>query len=104
MAAKRKTPQEKKAASLAKDRRNTHGENAKSSRKNIPRRKAEGHQAIRRMARQALNAAAGRADVEIADAAEPRLRLKRLKGWKKFPDEPLGVVLARKRKRRDRAS
>ena len=99
MRSKRKTPQQKKAQSLAKDRRNTHGENAKSSRKNIPRRRSEGHQALRRIARQALNAAAERADPDIIDAAEPQLRLKRLKGWIKFPDEPLGEVLARKGKR-----
>ena len=100
---RKKTPQQKKAQSLKKDRRNTYGENAKSSRKNIPRRRAEGHQALRRLARQALNAAVERGDPEIADAAEPRLRLKRLKGWTKDPDEPLGEVLARKGKRsRDR--
>ena len=37
MLVKRKSPQEKKALSYAKDRRNTYGENDKSSRKNIPR-------------------------------------------------------------------
>lgn len=35
-----KTPQDKKALSYAKDRRNTYGENDKSSRKAIPARKA----------------------------------------------------------------
>jgi hypothetical protein len=99
MSSKKKTPQQKKAESLKKDRRNAYGENAKSSRKNIPRRRAEGHQAVRRLARQALNAAAERADAEIVDAAEPQLRLKRLRGWIKDPDEPLGAVLARKGKR-----
>jgi hypothetical protein len=100
MTSRRKTPQQKKAESLKKDRRNTYGENAKSSRKNIPRRRAEGNQAVRRHARQALVAAAERADSEIVEAAEPQLRLKRLKGWKKLPDTPLGEVLERKRKRR----
>ena len=99
MRSKRKTPQQKKAESLKKDRRNTYGENAKSSRKNIPRRRAEGHQALRRLAKQALNGAVERGDPEIANAVESRLRLKRLKGWSKDPDEPLGDVLARKGKR-----
>jgi hypothetical protein len=104
MPSKRKTPQQKKSESLAKDRRNTYGENAKSSRKNIPRRRAEGHQALRRLARQALNAVVERDEPEIADATEPQLRLKQLKGWRKDPDEPLGAVLARRGKRSKRAS
>lgn len=104
MSSKRKTPQQKKAESLKKDRRNTYGESSKASRKRIPLRRAEGHQAARRLARQALNAAADRADPEIADAVEPVLRRKRLTGWKKSPDRPLGEVLSGKGKRPDRAS
>jgi hypothetical protein len=37
--ARKKSPQQKKAESLKKDRRNAYGENSKSSRKNIPRAK-----------------------------------------------------------------
>ncbi|WP_194828528.1 hypothetical protein [Nocardia sp. XZ_19_231] len=36
---RRRSPQEKKSLSYAKDRRNGYGENDKSSRKNIPRNK-----------------------------------------------------------------
>ena len=43
-----KSPQDKKNASLERDRRNTYGENAKSSRKNIPQSKQLSHQAERR--------------------------------------------------------
>jgi hypothetical protein len=97
---RRKTPQQKKRESLLKDRRNTYGENSKASRKNIPRRKAQGHQALRRIARQAMSAAAERSDPELADAIEPTLRRKRLEAWTKRPDKPLADVLARKGKRR----
>src|SRR4028119_181715 len=48
----RKTPQEKKRLSYAKDRRNTYGENDKSSRKNIRRRKRHPNRSNRRTARQ----------------------------------------------------
>lgn len=99
MPRKPKTPQEKKRDSPAKDRRNTYVENAKASRRNIPRRKAQGHRAARRIANQAL-ASATRADPEIADALEVRLKVERLKGWVKVPDEPLGEVLAAKRRKR----
>jgi hypothetical protein len=100
MAAKRKTPQQKKRESYAKDRRNTYGENAKASRKNIPRRKASGRRALRRIAKQALTATAARRDPDIADDLEPRLKRKRKLGFAKFPDVPLGKVIERKRKRR----
>ncbi|MET3912937.1 hypothetical protein ABID59_007311 [Bradyrhizobium sp. S3.3.6] len=52
-----KTPREKKQLSYANDRRNTYGENQKSSRKNIPRSKQLSHQDERRAVRQALIAA-----------------------------------------------
>ncbi|MHC2522796.1 hypothetical protein [Bradyrhizobium diazoefficiens] len=52
-----KTPREKKQLSYANDRRNTYGENQKSSRKNIPRSKQLSHQDERRAVRQTLIAA-----------------------------------------------
>lgn len=100
MARERKSPREKKAESYLKDRRNTYGENAKASRKSIPRRKAAGSRALRRLARQALLEAAAKADPEIVDAVEPRLERKRRVGWAKVPDRPLGEVIARKHERR----
>jgi hypothetical protein len=54
-----KTPQQKKRLSYQHDRRNTYGENQKSSRKNIPRSKQLSHQDERRSVRQALIAAQG---------------------------------------------
>jgi hypothetical protein len=100
MTAKRKTPQRKKRESYARDRRNTYGENAKASRKNIPRRKATDRRALRRVAKQALSATAAREDPEIADALEARLEHKRRRGFVKSPDAPLGEVVERKMKRR----
>ena len=100
MPRKKLTPQEKKLNSLLKDRRNTYGENAKASRKNIPRRKAVGSRMQRRIAKQILIAAAAAVDPEIVDSIEPRLKKRRLAGWAKVPDQPLGVVIARKRKNR----
>lgn len=40
MPTKARSPQDKKRLSYERDRRNTYGENSKSSRKNIPRSKA----------------------------------------------------------------
>ncbi len=52
-----KTPQDKKRLSYEHDRRNTYGENHKSSRKNIPRSKRLSHQDECRAVRQVLIAA-----------------------------------------------
>ena len=49
MTKRRKTPQEKKILSYAKDCRNNYGENDKSSRKAIPRRKQQQRQNERRV-------------------------------------------------------
>src|SRR4051812_31568776 len=96
----RRSPEEKKLLSLERDRRNTYGENAKSSRRNLPKAKARPHRANRRAAHQALSAAEGAAAVEAAEAAERQLQHKRPKVFRKQPDTPLGEVLARKVARR----
>lgn len=92
----RKSPQRKKHESYAKDRRNTYGENAKASRKAIPRRKAAELRVLRRIARAAIGEATAHADLERLDALGPRLKSKRLRGWRKVPDKPLGTVLPQK--------
>jgi hypothetical protein len=92
---KRKSPQVKKALSYKKDRRNTYGENSKASRKGIPRKKRRQARAERRLARTAFPAGATTIDVDRLDDVQARLLLKRRKAWVlKFPDEPLGEVLA----------
>jgi hypothetical protein len=97
------SPQEKKALSYAKDRRNTYGENDKSSRKNIPLRKRLVNKANRHAVQQQLDDAVGPVDAERAERTEVRLRGTRGKSWRKRPDEPLGQVLERKRQRAEAA-
>ncbi|WP_062429924.1 hypothetical protein [Herbidospora daliensis] len=81
----RKTPQEKKRLSYAKDRRNDYGENDKSS-----RNKRYPHRTNRHCDRQIL-------------VAEPgRLYLKRPKSWRKCADIPLGEYLRMRIERRGR--
>jgi hypothetical protein len=101
-----KSPQEKKQTSLKRDRRNTYGENSKSSRKNIPRSKQMSHMKERRVAADILNNLRGAIDESDADVAEAaaRIRLKqnRRDSFQKQPDTPLGVVLERKRNKKKR--
>jgi hypothetical protein len=99
-----KTPQDKKRLSYEHDRRNTYGENQKSSRKNIPRSKQLSHQDERRAVRQALIPAQGDVRDEVADEAQSDVlrtgRIKKLSAFRKSPDRPLGEVVARRLRRR----
>jgi hypothetical protein len=92
---------EKKRLSLKLDRRNTYGENDKASRKIIPRGKQRQHQNERRSAAQALLIVSGNiSEDEIVDAellAKVKVAVSKRKGFKKKPDEPLGIVLAKKK-------
>lgn len=93
----RKTPREKKQLSLAKDRRNNYGENDKASRKAIPFRKASVNRANRHAGRQALSDATGAHDAEVSESAELRLRGRRSKVWRKWPDMALGDYISQRR-------
>jgi hypothetical protein len=97
-----KTPQDKKRRNYELDRRNTYGENQKSSRKNIPRSKQLSHQDERRSVRQVLVSALG--SVRDADDAQSQAlikgRMKKLKGFRKSPDSPLGEVIKRRLRKR----
>jgi hypothetical protein len=97
---RRKTPQDKKTLSLRKDRRNTYGENDKASRKAIPLAKARVNRANRHLDNQLLDAASGEPNAEAAAETEDRVEGRRKKAWRKAPDQALGVVLARKGKRK----
>ncbi|WP_027576154.1 hypothetical protein [Bradyrhizobium sp. WSM1743] len=101
-----KTPQDKKRLSYEHDRRNTYGENHKSSRKNIPRSKRLSHQDERRAVRQALIPAQGDVPDEVADEAHSQVlrtgRIKKLRAFRKSPDRPLGEVVAGRLRRRKR--
>jgi hypothetical protein len=96
-----KSPQEKKNASLERDRRNTYGENAKSSRKNIPKSKQLSHQAERRAAKTPLVSLKENIEEDAAVAAELKVREqiieKKRKGFRKKPDSPLKAVLQYKK-------
>jgi len=99
---KLKTPKQKKLASLALDRRNVYGENDKASRKSIPRRKQQSHQASRRAAKRPLHGARvlveeGSADQAQFDVQSAIIQAKR-KSFKKVPDAPIGAVLKAKNK------
>ena len=112
------TPQEKKRLSYERDRRNTYGENDKSSRKNIPRGKRLAVRATRRSVSVALVDVRGNVDtvgvVEMsgdlgevdvvdggpADKVEPRIAGRPPARFRKWPDEPLGAVVAHQLGRR----
>lgn len=89
-----KNPQEKKQKSLQKDRRNTYTENDKSSRKNIPKSKAISHQQERKARNQPLQkidlTMADDMMAEIVNQSLVEARIKRLQGFKKYADTPLG--------------
>jgi hypothetical protein len=96
-----KSPQEKKALSYAKDRRNAYGENDKASRKAIPARKAGESRKVRRKARQSLDVM-DQSDEAKAEVVESSLRhnLERVGGWKKSPDAPLADYIEHQARRR----
>lgn len=92
---RRRSPQEKKRLSYAKDRRNRYGENDKSSRKNIPRAKRRRLRAERHRTHQALAVAVGAIDDRGGTLAEDRLaRAPQGTHWRKAPDTPLGMQVA----------
>ena len=96
-----KNPEEKKRLSLELDRRNTYRENSKSSRKNIQRGKQRRHMDERRTVSEVLGRLRG--SIQEDDATEVELEAKaritdsQRRGFRKQPDTPLGVVLAKKR-------
>ena len=98
-----KTPQEKKRLSYAKDRRNTYGENSKASRKSIPLHKAREIRAERHAQNTRLTQSLGVAEVDTLEAVENDVRAAPPRTWRKYPDKPLGVFVARKLARREQS-
>lgn len=94
-----KNPQEKKRKSLQKDCRNTYGENDKATRHSIPKSKARQHQ----QERQARNQPLSKIDMdmseehiaEIVNESIVESKQKRLQGFRKWSDKPLGKVIQR---------
>jgi hypothetical protein len=103
-----KSPREKKELSLRRDRRNTYGENSKSSRKAIPRGKQRGHMGERRAVRQILSHLREGLEQKAADEADVQAKTtivaKKHKAFKKKPDTPLGVVVKKKLAKRGQRS
>lgn len=96
-----KSPQEKKAHSYTRDRRNNYGENNKAARKAIPRRKAIENRENRRKMKQEVSGIP-RAEEERAEVAESSARhdITRVSGWTKTPDTPLATFVAQQQQRR----
>jgi hypothetical protein len=96
-----KHPREKEDLSLERDRRNTYGENPQASRKGIREGKQRSHMKERRSAAQLLGQLNGQIDDDAASDTELRVKVaisdSRNRGFRKIPDEPLGVVIEQKR-------
>ncbi len=90
-----RSPQEKKALSYAKDRRNDFGESDKAARKAIPLRKAMENRQDRRKTAQAMGSLQLLSE-EAAELLESSARhdINRVGGWRKSADTPLGEHVA----------
>ena len=96
----RKTPQQKKRESYAKDRRNTYGESGSRSRFAIAKAKRNRRSRERAAARHST--ALTLIDPDRAETIEGRSVVKHGGRWRKWPDAPLGRLLDRKLNRRQR--
>lgn len=88
-----RTPQEKKRLSLKKDRRNTYGENNKSSRTGIPLRKAKAHRSDRHRQDTLLHVLPDPSNEDALVALENEVKGQAPHAWRKHPDTPLGDVI-----------
>jgi hypothetical protein len=98
----RKTPQEKKLLSYDKDCRNTYGERGSHSRHAIATQKAVNRRTDRRRADQVLRNIETDS-IESLERAELKVKTVPRRGWRKYPDRPLGEVVAQKLERREEA-
>jgi len=98
---KQKTPQEKKALSYAKDRRNVYGESDKGSRIAIRQNKTFPTRAYRKAVNDILKDTIGEIDLEKAELIDVKAKQIKRRKWKKYPDAPLGEVVERKLERRE---
>ncbi len=87
----------KKQLSYANERRNGYGENTKSSRKNIPLRRARKHRQYRHAVKQVITIASDIESVE-SDVAEVRRD-----GWQKASDISLADFILRQKRKRVRS-
>jgi hypothetical protein len=98
-----RSPQEKKALSYAKDRRNSYGENDKGARKTIPNAKARENRGNRRKLHQELTLMPKLDEAEaVLVESSARHDVNRVGGWQKIPDMPLGEHVAHQKAQRAR--
>ena len=97
---KKRTPQEKKKLSYERDRRNVYGRSPHASRKAIPLHKALRNRANRHHENQQVGYQGPVPDADLTDKLESLLLKRAPKEWEKYPDAPLGKVIAKKSKDR----
>jgi hypothetical protein len=97
---RQRTPQEKKALSLLKDRRNAYGESPHGARKAIPLRKKLRNRANRHQGDSPLPSAPTQLEQDQADEIDSSIRRKAPKSWNKVPDVPLANVIAENHRQR----
>lgn len=103
MANRNRTPQEKKALSLKKDRRQSYFPSGqKGARKSVPLRKRLENRRIRHKTDQALEVAPNSDELAL-DLAESSARndVHRAGGWRKGADRPLEDAIALQQEKRE---
>jgi hypothetical protein len=90
-------PQEKKAASYARDRRNSYGQSHGGSLKGIRRHKHVEARVGRRLAHQLLGQVRNEPETDLSEDA--RINSRPVKRWEKYADQPLGLLLAQQSSR-----
>ncbi|WP_111266031.1 hypothetical protein [Marilutibacter maris] len=93
-----RTPQEKKALSLERDRRNVVAESQWGGRDAIARRKQWVNQSHRKAVHQELSALSGHLPAD-PEAVESAVASSKRHHWRKTPDIPLGEALLLRRSR-----
>ena len=99
-AMKRRTPQEKKKLSYERDRRNVYGRAPHASRRLIPLNKALRNRANRHYENQQVDYQGPVPEEAVADELESSIHHRAPQEWEKYPDAPLGEVVATKSGRR----
>ena len=97
----KRTPQEKKALSYQRDRRNSYGESPHGARKSIPKQKALRNRANRHEQNRPLNLLGHALSEDVADEVESRIHHRAPREWQKYPDAPLAEVISRKQNNRE---
>jgi hypothetical protein len=96
---KLQNPQEKKLLSYKKDCRNTYGERGSQSRYAIAAHKARDHRVFRRQINRILNDAETN-QPNLLEEVDVEAKSVRKSSWRKYPDQPLSIVVERKLERR----